>query len=81
MRETIIFVLIFAVAVLAAIRAVIINKYRNELSQNEGRSAITSLAALKRTHRVAGNALVVTSALQVVCVVALLIAVLYGFLQ
>ena len=79
-----IFYLILIAACIAFGRALILNKYRDDMKINVSGSRLSStiatLFALKKKHPNAGTALIIASALQVLCLTALAIVLLFRLL-
>lgn len=78
------FFLILVAACIAFCRAIILNKYRDDMkisvSGSRLSSAIMKFYALKKKHPIAGTALIIASILQVLCLTALAIVLLFRLL-
>ncbi|MFY9258871.1 MAG: hypothetical protein WAO71_00010 [Gallionella sp.] len=76
MREEIIFVVVVFAALFAFVRAIIFNKYRDDLNQVPPQSVIPMLIAFKKKRPTVGLVLIVASVLQICCFAALAIVLL-----
>lgn len=80
MREETVFSLVILAALVAFVRAMILSKYRDDMTQDLSQSVIASLMGFKKKRPVAGAVLIVASALQVCCLAALAIVLLLRLL-
>jgi hypothetical protein len=81
MQSGILIGFLITLVVNATFRAMILSKYRNDLSEIASESAIGKLLQFKKTKPIPGNLLILSSALHVLCLAALAVALLIRLLS